>query len=226
LKNRLLFLLALSLISKFGMTQNEVKPTIIYVGDPMCSWCYGISGELVKLKSDLGSSYDFQLIVGGLRPGGGDAWDTEFKNFLKHHWEDVSKASGQPFNFDILNTDEFNYDTEPSCRAVVIARDMKPDIAFDFFADVQKGFYVKNQDPKTADFYKDICSKYDLDFSEFNQKFSSVEYKEKTKKDFSSAGQMGVRGFPTILLKENGALKVIANGFAPYKTLKSRILQN
>lgn len=26
------------------------KPALIYIGDPLCSWCYGIAPELDKLK--------------------------------------------------------------------------------------------------------------------------------------------------------------------------------
>ncbi len=46
----------------------------------------------------------------------------EMKNFLKGHWEHVTQASGQPFGYKLMEREDFNYDTEPSCRAVVAAR--------------------------------------------------------------------------------------------------------
>ena len=57
--------------SAIDTTQNI---EIIYVGDPMCSWCYGIAPELKKLKSHYDTkNIPFKIIVNGLRPGGGDA---------------------------------------------------------------------------------------------------------------------------------------------------------
>ena len=69
-----------------------------------------------------------RIVLGGLRPGGGEAWNEEFKGFLKHHWEEVTARSGQPFGDKLFSLDHFNYDTEPACRAVVVARGMKPEV--------------------------------------------------------------------------------------------------
>jgi protein-disulfide isomerase-like protein with CxxC motif len=41
-----------------------------------------------------------------------------------------------PFNYDRLKDESLVYDTEPACRAVVVARSMKPEIELDFFKDV------------------------------------------------------------------------------------------
>ena len=115
---------------------------IIYIADPMCSWCYGFSKEITHLKEHYEKEFSFELIMGGLRPGGGDPWTDEFKNMLKHHWEKVGEASGLPFGYQLFDREFFNYDTEPACRAVCIMKEMNPEIAFDFFKAVQSGFVV------------------------------------------------------------------------------------
>ncbi|MFQ5523922.1 MAG: DsbA family protein, partial [Acidimicrobiia bacterium] len=38
---------------------------LIYVGDPMCSWCWGFAPEI----EDLADEYPVEVVVGGLRPG-------------------------------------------------------------------------------------------------------------------------------------------------------------
>ena len=80
---------------------------IIYVGDPMCSWCWGISNHLKKLQNH-SPQYKFTIVVGGLRPGGGDSWDGKMKDFLRHHWEEVNKRSGQPFGKRLFEKEHFN----------------------------------------------------------------------------------------------------------------------
>lgn len=89
----------------------------------MCSWCWGISPQLNALQRYAQQAgIPFTVIMGGLRPGGGDEWNIEFTDFLEHHWVEVNKRSGQPFGFDLLKQENFVYDTEPACRAVVTVR--------------------------------------------------------------------------------------------------------
>jgi len=197
---------------------------IIYVGDPMCSWCWGISPQLNALKR-YGKSVGvpFRLVMGGLRPGGGEAWNEEFKNFLKHHWEEVNKKSGQPFSMDLFDRKEFNYDTEPSCRAVVTVRKLSPDKTLPFYELVQHHFYVKNNDPNQVEFYQPICEKLNIDFKDFKEFFNSPEAIELTKKDFAINREWGIRGFPSVVVRKGTELHLIASGFASFEELKKRV---
>ena len=120
---------------------------IKYIGDPMCSWCWGMAPELAKIEAYLKDlDIPLEVWVGGLRVGGEDPWDQKMKDFLQHHWEQVQQVSGQPFNFDLLRQAEFNYDTEPACRMVVAARKWSGTSNLAWFAQVQEAFYVQNLD--------------------------------------------------------------------------------
>jgi putative protein-disulfide isomerase len=197
---------------------------IIYVGDPMCSWCWGISPQLNALQR-YGQQTDipFTLVMGGLRPEGGDEWNSEFKNFIKYHWEEVNKRSRQPFGFDLFKQETFNYDTEPACRAVVTARKIAPQKALSFCELIQHSFYVESNDPKQIEFYQPICEKLAINFKAFSQKFSSKEMREATQEDFAQSRQMGVSGFPSVIYRKKDQLYVIANGYSNYETMKEAI---
>ena len=115
----------------------------------MCSWCWGISPELRKLRDYYrDKEVGFRIVVGGLRPGGGDPWDDKMKDFLREHWGHVTEMSKQPFGYKLMDLDEFEYDTEPSCRSVVAARELDPSRELEFFEEVQRKFYVDSEDPK------------------------------------------------------------------------------
>ena len=44
-----------------------------YVGDPMCSWCWGISPTVSAVEAFCAAQgIDFSITMGGLRAGGGD----------------------------------------------------------------------------------------------------------------------------------------------------------
>ncbi len=197
------------------------SPSIIYIGDPMCSWCYGFAPEVSKVK-DAFPDYDFRLILGGLRPGGKET-NKELGAFLDHHWKDVEKRTKQPFNYDILKDETLVYDTEPACRAVVVARSMKPELELEFFKSVQSLFYVDGKNMRVADSYLGLAKEYGLDESKFVELFESDEMKKQTMADFQLSASMGIRGFPSMVFRYGGQYYLIANGYQVSESLISTI---
>ncbi len=201
----------------------DARHELVYIGDPMCSWCWGIEPALRRL---IGFARErglrFSIVVGGLRAGGGEAWTTAFKDFLRHHWQQVGERSGQPFSFGLFERPQFDYDTEPACRAVVVARGLlaqqQPggdDAAlYDFFAAIQQRFYVAGDDPGQLEFYREPCRAHGLDFDSFAQRFASDEAKAATRAEFELCRQWGVSGFPTVLLRRGDELQLLASGWA------------
>jgi putative protein-disulfide isomerase len=196
---------------------------LIYFGDPMCSWCWGIANHLADLKSAFEGQLGFEIVMGGLRNGSDGKWDDELKGFLRKHWEHVHEASGQPFNYDLLEKDSFDYDTEPSCRAVRVVRDMAPEKEFPFLKAVQEHFYVGNEDPNKLQFYAPLCNELALNFADFSAKFESVEYEQKVQQDFMKAQQFGIKGYPSIVLMTPEQGYLIASGYATFEELKKRL---
>jgi len=193
---------------------------IIYVGDPMCSWCWGISPALNRLERAAATNgIDYRIVLGGLRPDDSQEWTDEFRGFIKHHWEEVSKRSGQPFGTSLFDREEFNYNTEPSCRAVVTARHLDPALESLFFEMTQHHFYVRNEDPNETSFYEPICRTLDLDFARFTALFNSPKIKAETLADFQTNRQWGVTGYPTVIYRDGEKLYAIARGYAEFEQM-------
>lgn len=185
---------------------------LIYIGDPLCSWCYGFSPELTEALSKLGKRADLQLIMGGLRPYNTETM-ADLSGFLKTHWEEVNRASGQPFRYDILEKKDFIYDTEPPARAVVVARNLNPEVEFEFFKAVQKAFYLDNQDTNELDTYLELAARFGIDREAFLEAFESDALKKAVREDFKQAEQLGVQSFPTLLLQHKQTYFLIARGY-------------
>ncbi|MEO0777322.1 MAG: DsbA family protein [Bacteroidota bacterium] len=190
----------------------QEKATLIYVGDPMCSWCYGFAPEISKVRAQLGDRLDFQLVMGGLRPYNRETM-ADLEDFLAHHWHDVEKRSGQVFNHGILKDHSFVYDTEPASRAVLVVRELRPEAAFEFFKAVQKAFYFHNQDVHRAETYFPLVAPYGISAEDFQRAFESEEMKTKIKADFQFAADLGVRGFPSLVLKRGEDYLLVSNGY-------------
>lgn len=201
-----------------------------YIGDPMCSWCWGISPTVSAVEALCeAEGVEFSITMGGLRPGGGDPWNAAFKSFLRGEWRHIAQVTGQPFGFTLLEAQHFDYDTEPACRAVATvkllqARDQLPSaIALKFFSAVQRKFYVEGQDPKVTDFYASICASLALDFDEFRAVFSSPEARQAVQQEFVRCRQWGVRSFPTLLLERRGEREQLAAGFVTAEQVLTRL---
>jgi len=210
IKKPLTLLLILLIFQNKIMAQS--KPKLIYFGDPMCSWCYGFSPEISEAIDSLGEEIDFQLIMGGLRPYNTETM-IDLSGFLKNHWEEVSKQTGQPFSYEILKDKKFVYDTEPACRAVVLMRELKPKSEFDFFKKIQNQFYLKNKNTNLPETYAELAQEYGYNKIDFAQRFNSDELKERVKKDFTYSQNIGIRSFPTVFLKKGDDLYLIVQGY-------------
>ena len=58
--------------------------TLHYVGDPMCSWCWGMSPVMAETaRWCRAEGLGFRIVMGGLRAGGGGEWNTAFRSFLR-----------------------------------------------------------------------------------------------------------------------------------------------
>ena len=199
----------------------QEKTTIMYIGDPMCSWCYGFSPEISEIKSYF-SDYDFKIVLGGLRPHGKEQIN-EMKSFLQSHWEQVNSITNQPFSYAILDEKELVYDTEPACRAVVAARTMNKDIDLDFFKNIQIAFYSKNLNTNMISTYLSIAQKYNLDLEKYKDLYLSNEIKDQTIEDFNLASKIGIKGFPAVILSYNNKLYFVCNGYMPAKKVIKNI---
>jgi len=197
--------------------------TLIYFGDPMCSWCWGIAPEIDELLDDIGDEYNFKLVMGGLRPGGGDPWNDEMKNYLREHWQHVIEKSGQPFSFDLFERNEFDYNTEPPCRAVKTAQSFDESLGLPFYHSVQHHFYAKNNDPGDVSFYEPVCDEFEINFQEFEKRFRSEEIRKRTRQDFSFTQHLGVRGFPSLILVLDNQPYYIARGYSTRERMNKRI---
>ena len=70
---------------------------LVYVGDPMCSWCWGFSPVIEAIRREYGVRLKIELLLGGLRAGTKDPMPSTQREALLHHWLAVHRMTGQPF---------------------------------------------------------------------------------------------------------------------------------
>lgn len=195
---------------------------LIYVGDPMCSWCWGFAPEIESLAEE----WPVEVVVGGLRPGPmAQPLEDRMADFLSHHWVEIAERTGQPFDTGFLDRrDGWVYDTEPAAIAVALIRDMNEPRTLDYFTDVQKAFYGEGRDVTDFEVLTELTEGYDIDQVDFSVAVTGEDAKKQAWDDFSRARNWGISGFPTLVGElDDGRLALLARGWAHADTIRERI---
>jgi putative protein-disulfide isomerase len=201
------------------------KKEIIYLTDPMCSWCWGFSPVLRSIREKYGDDVNVRLVVGGLRVGTKEEMNQEIKDFILHHWKEVQRSTGQDFNFEFNMPSGFKYDTEPSCRAVVAVRRLAPEKTFEYFHALQRTFYLDNKDITDAVVLGDEAEACGIDRERFDQYFDDPDLKTETLGDFMFSTNLGIRGFPSVVLLSGDEYRLLTIGYRSFEVLDERIAE-
>jgi len=202
------------------MPQDGIEREIIYIGDPMCSWCWGFSPVLNQMVEEYRADAPLRVVLGGLHAFDTEPMSDQYKATIKHHWEQVAAATGQPFNYAFFDREGFVLDTEPACRACVVVRNLKPEAFLSFYERIHKGYYVEDTDTTSLDTFLDYAEAEGIDREAFRVAFESEAIKLQTVDDFGWCQQAGVTGFPTVVLREDDAMAALTMGYQPFEAIK------
>lgn len=211
------------------MTGAKTTPSsLVYVGDPMCSWCYGFGLELSAALAQR-PGVRLEIVTGGLRAGGTEVLDDAGKRFRLFHWAKVEAATGLPFNRDALMARQgFVYDTEPACRAVVTARSAAPTAdLLTVFRAIQDAFYVDGLDTTSKGVLVHVVTQA-LQAQGFATEgieglFEAQTTRQAAHEDFAKARRWGVTSFPALLMRQSGLVTRLVDGFAKAPVLVAAI---
>ena len=193
---------------------------LLYVMDPMCSWCWGfapVAEALIAQAREAG--VDTRLVPGGLRSGS-RALDASTRRYILDHWQAVADATGQAFCFEGALPEGFVYDTEPACRALVAARELDASRAWTLLRLIQEGFYQRGEEVTCAPQLVDLAEQASYGRTAFSEAFSRADIRAATAADFSWVQDLGIAGFPTLLAERNGQLALLTNGYQPLESLQ------
>lgn len=185
----------------------------IYVGDPMCSWCWGFAPVLERMTEVY--EIPIRVVLGGLRPGPeAEELDDRVAYTLAHHWEQVAEASGQPFDHGFLDRrDGWVYDTEVPAIAVVTVRELNPDETLRFHTRLQRAFYAEGIDITDRSVYPALLDGLAVDPAGFMELFGSDEMRKAAWRDFTEARSLGANGFPTLVVRDGDDYGIVTRGF-------------
>lgn len=199
---------------------------LIYVGDPLCSWCYGFGPQLEALLAQH-ADLELSIVLGGLRAYEKDPMPAARKLEIGGYWKRVHELTGATFaplaQHGAMARDDFVYDTEPACRAVVTARTLDPSRALALYHAIQAAFYRDGRDVTQSGVLVDVAAESEFERAAFAAALDSDAMREATRGDFETAAGWGIRGFPALVIEADRELSLLASGYASADELRVRL---
>ena len=192
---------------------------LLYVMDPMCSWCWGFAPVVEALAEQAAAAgVPLQIVVGGLRRDQ-VAIDAAARVRYLGYWQAVNASTGQLFDFERGLPEGLVYDTEPACRALVTACQLDAASAWTLLKLIQQAFYTEGADVTQASVLVQLAEQAGIPRIEFAEAFDSQAMQEATAADFTWVQDLGIAGFPTLLAERDDQLALLTNGYQPLEVL-------
>jgi len=198
---------------------------LIYIHDPMCSWCYAFDSSLTALQKELPDFIRIKKIVGGLAPDTTLPMPVELQQKIQQTWRRIEQTVPiMQFNYDfwIINTPVRS--TYPACRAVLAARQQGANYEDKMIGAIQTAYYQKAKNPSLESTLLECALDVGLDADRFTNDITSDEIEEELQNEIRIARKLGVITYPSLLLEHNGRLFPVDVDYIDHETMIREIV--
>ncbi|MFD4841445.1 DsbA family protein [Achromobacter sp. NPDC058515] len=184
-------------------------PTLHYIFDPLCGWCYGAAPLVAAARGIAGLT-----VVphgGGMMTGGNRQPVTEaLRRYVMPHDERIAGLTGQPFGADyfdgLLRDSGAVFDSEPPTTAILAAQTLAGR-GLDLLHRLQQAHYVQGLRIADPAVLRTLAAEIGLDTEAFGAAYAAAAGPETAAHIAASRkllAQVGGTGFPTLALERDG----------------------
>ncbi|MEJ2575124.1 MAG: DsbA family protein [Gammaproteobacteria bacterium] len=183
---------------------NGTNPTarLIYVHDPMCSWCWAFRPACEQLQAGLPAAVAFERLLGGLAADDDAPMAEAMREHLRRTWRRIQeRVPGTHFNFDFWERCRPRRSTWPACRAVIAARAQAPAREDDMILAIQRAYYLDARNPSEASTLVELAGALGLDAARFSSDLGAPATARVLQEEIATARGLGVDSFPSLVLE-------------------------
>lgn len=185
-------------------------PTIHYIYDPLCGWCYG-AAPLVKAAREV---LPVRAHGGGMMAGAQrQAVTPQLRDYVMRHDRRIAEATGQHFGaeyFDgLLRDTTAVFDSEPPIAAMLVAEQLAGS-GLDMIGRLQVAHYVEGRRVADRTVLLEMAEAIGIDpaaFADALDRCSGEAVRTHIRETRQLMAQVGAGGFPTLVLESHGARK-------------------
>ncbi|RTE65885.1 DsbA family protein [Amphritea opalescens] len=196
--------------------------TLIYVMDPMCSWCYAFQPQLKEVMNRLRPGINMVCYMGGLAPDSDQPMPKEMQQAIAQTWHSIEQRTGAQFNYEFWDKCQPRRSTYPACRAVISAEQLTTGSGMKMTEAIQQAYYQQAKNPSDLPVLADLAETIGLDREQFIQQMASEKTAQTLFEDLSFCQQSGIQGFPFLGVQTDNGFDVISTGYCDQKSLLQR----
>jgi putative protein-disulfide isomerase len=199
---------------------------IIYIWDPLCSWCYGFTPVIHDLRKKFELDFNFELISGGLATGEKIKPISEKAEYIKKKLPDIERIGGVKFGekyIHLLEAGTYITDSLPPALAFNVLRSFRADLAFEIAFQIHSAHFQEGKDLNNIKVYLEISEKFEINKHGFMERYEDPAYRKLTEGDFNITHSWGIEKYPTLIIKNENGIDVICKGYTAYLEIEKGI---
>ena len=198
-----------------------MSPTLYYVYDPLCGWCYGATGALNALAEP--SEIRLQILPSGLFSGpGARAMDASFAAYAWSNDQRIERLTGQGFSEQyrnkVLSDHLQRFDSGPATSALSAVASEAPEREVEALKAMQKARYIDGQDITQTATLQNILTLLGLNAAAARLPRPDSALLEANQQRVNRAQALlqafDARGVPTFILEREGQRQLLNAGSA------------
>lgn len=206
------------------------RPELLYLHDPLCGWCYGMSPVINRAQQEFADRLDVAVLCGGMVSGHEAGPIAARWGAFQAEVSNVERITGVPFGSAFRALGEagrYRYDSEPPSRAIVAFRQLTQDPAqaVAFAHAVQTALFRDGYDLNDPATYNALLAPFGVEAAAFQRRLAAPDTARATQQEFAAVARIGVQGFPTCVLRIGEQGYVLARGYQPYEALRQSLEQ-
>ncbi|MGE7911283.1 DsbA family protein [Lysinibacillus xylanilyticus] len=197
-------------------SQKRKSIDVYYVTDPICSHCWALEPVLRRFVEQYGHYVNFHTIMGGLLEKWAGFADVSngisSPSDVAGHWREVGEHSRMPIDGTLWLENPIQSSYPPS-RVFKVIQKHNGDLANVFLRRAREAVFVFNQNIAENSVLIGIVNNLGLDGEKIVKEAELPIGQQLLTEDFELASQLGVRGFPTIIMlnEENKGVKIVGS---------------
>lgn len=203
------------------------KPYLmLYVTDPICSYCWQVEPELRKFMAHYGHVLDVRFVMGGLLPSW-EGFADEGNNIRKasdvgEHWREAAAQYGMPIDGTVWDKDPIE-SSYPASIAFKLVQQISGTSAKRFLRSVREAVMVFNENVARDEVLTTILDRNDRNGKKVVEDIKTPEARELLEQDLVLSRQIGAFSFPTVILLDQAGNGVRIPGMQTFDTYEEAL---
>lgn len=203
----------------------QESPTLYYIHDPMCSWCWAFAPVWDRLQGLLPDTIKLEYIVGGLAPDTDKPMSKEQRSYIQSVWQNIQLQLPEiSFNYDFWHKCAPRRSTYVACRAVLIAKQYGAKAESAMIQGIQEAYYLQARNPSDQTVLSSLAEDLGIcSYDHFQKQLNTPPISLECDKQIQFARSIGVSSFPSLVLYHERTYHPIPIDYKDSQTMLKRI---